>query len=76
MSRCDCCFEESFLVVPVMNADPTSPYEHDLVCPACADVLASVHPALYHMPVFTLRHKQLTTASMGAVFSSDMQLVV
>ena len=76
MSRCECCQEESVVLVPVMNYDATNPYEHELVCPTCADFISSVHPALYHMQLFTLRQKKLTSASFGAVFSFDVELAV
>ena len=42
MQRCDWCQEMGHLI-PVVNRDPTSSRECDLVCPACAEVELSEH---------------------------------
>jgi hypothetical protein len=42
MQRCDWCQEIGHLV-PVVNHDPTSSHECDLVCPTCAELELSEH---------------------------------
>jgi hypothetical protein len=58
-SCCEWCFEECSLLVPVVNRDRTRPHEHDLVCPACAEVASYEHTALWQVPLFTAPRRRL-----------------
>jgi len=55
--RCEWCSVESSELVPVVDHDPTSFQEHDLVCPACAEVASSEHSGLWHVELFNTRGK-------------------
>ena len=40
---CELCQQETRLLIPVVNLNPFSPSRYDLVCPDCAEVVASEH---------------------------------
>jgi len=40
---CEWCQEECKLLIPVVNRNPLASSEHELVCPACAQVVAYEH---------------------------------
>lgn len=58
MLRCDCCQAETVVLIPVVNHDPASLNEHDLVCPACEEAISSAYSPLWNMPLFTPYHKR------------------
>ena len=50
--RCEWCSEESSVLVPVVDCDPTSFQEHNLVCPKCAEVASDEHSSLWNVKLF------------------------
>jgi len=70
MLRCECCQEETDVLVPVEDRDPMSPYEYELVCRACEEVISVVHMAVWQMPLFTARYKTFYADSVSVVFAA------
>ena len=58
MHQCDCCYQESSVLVEVENRDPTSSQEYDRVCPTCAELISWACDALWHRPLFTAYQKR------------------
>ncbi len=62
--RCEWCQEESTVLLPVVNRNPLNPSEHELVCPACAVVVADEHGDSLVWNVVTFQ--DLVTGCIGA----------